>query len=139
MSELRRAIEAMTAPWLNIQDQVRSLMSIVELHDIGHVLRTMPAFDMEPAERLRLHLGDWRARIDWPPAIFTDPVARSEFYVERGLDPALTDFPAPAFDQAITIAGIKRPGAAAHPPLRSCAGATSVRRGSRLAAQQCRA
>ena len=107
--ELRRAIEAMTAPWLNIRDQVQSLTGIVELHGIGHVLRTMPAFDVETAERLRLHLGDWRTTIDWPPAIFTDPVARSEFYVERGLDPALTDFPAPAFHQAITIADIKRP------------------------------
>ena len=61
-----------------------------------------------PADRLRPRLGDWRTRIDWPSAIFTDPLARSDFYVDRGLDPALTDFPVNAFDQAITIAGIKR-------------------------------
>ena len=107
--ELRRAIEAMTAPWLNIEDQVRSLTGIVELQEIGHVLHTMPDFSIQSADRLRPHLGDWRPSIDWPPEIFTDPLARSEFYIERGLDPALTDFPASAFDQAITIAGIKRP------------------------------
>ena len=108
-SELRQAIEAMTAPWLNIQGQVRSLTGIVELQEIGHVLHTMPDFGIRSADRLRPHLGDWRASVDWPPEIFTDPLARSDFYVERGLDPVLTDFPASAFDQAITIAGIKRP------------------------------
>ena len=108
-SELRQAIEAMSAPWLKLQDQTRSLTGIVELQEIGHVLRTMPDFGIQSADRLRPHLGDWRASIDWPPEIFSDPLARSDFYVERGLDPALTDFPANAFDQAITIAGIKRP------------------------------
>ena len=58
---------------------------------------------------MRPHLGDWRGSIDWPAEIFTDPLARSEFYVELGLNPALTDFPAGAFDQAATIAGIKLP------------------------------
>ena len=108
-NEIRHAIEAMTAPWLNIEDQVRSLTGFVELQEIGHVLHTMPVFDIESAERLRPHLGDWRGSIDWPPEIFTDPLARSEFYVGLGLDPALTDFPASAFDQATTIAGIKFP------------------------------
>ena len=50
----------------------------------------------------------WRGHIDWPFAIFTDPVERSEFYVSRGLDLTLTEFPVAAFDEAITIAGIKR-------------------------------
>ena len=108
-SEVRQAIEAMTTPWLSIRDQIRSLTGIVELHEIGHVLHAMPNFGIRSADRLRPHLGDWRASIDWPPEIFTDPLARSDFYVTRGLDPALTDFPASAFDQAITIAGIKRP------------------------------
>ena len=109
-AELRHAVEAMTTPWLNIQDQLRSLTGFVELQEIGHVLRTLPTFDLDPAQRLRSHLGDWRDRIDWPADIFIDSLARSGFYVERGLDPALTDFPASAFHEAITIAGIKRKG-----------------------------
>ena len=99
----------MTAPWLKIQDQISSLTGIVELQEIGHVLHTMPDFGIQSADRLRLHLGDWRTSIDWPPEIFIDPFVRSDFYLERGLDPALTEFPARAFDQAITIAGIKLP------------------------------
>ena len=109
MNEVLQGIEAMTTPWLNIKDEVRSFTGLIELQEIGHVLHTMPAFDIDAAESLWLHLGDWRANIDWPSAIFTDPLARSEFYVELGLNPSLTDFPASAFDQATTIAGIKFP------------------------------
>ena len=57
---------------------------------------------------IKLGLGDWRGTIDWPRAIFTDPLARSDFYCQRGLDAALTEFPADAFDEATTVAGIKR-------------------------------
>ena len=110
-TQISRAIEAMTTPWLHLRDQVGSTAGIIGLQEIGHLLNTKAIFDDESARRLRLHLGDWRGRIDWPSDIFTDPVARSDFYVHRGLDPDLTDFPASAFDQAITIAGVKR-----HPP-----------------------
>jgi len=112
-SEFRRAVEAMRTPWLDIEDKVRSLTGFAELQGIGHALRTMPAFDATLADRLRVDLGDWRRKIMWPRAIFTDPLARSEFYIARGLDPALTAFPASAFEQSITIAGIK----GAPPPL----------------------
>ena len=108
-TDVRDAIEGMTTPWLNIADQIRSLTGIVELQEIGHVLHAMPGFEIDSANRLRPHLGDWRGSIEWPAEIFTDPLARSEFYVDLGLNPALTDFPASAFDQAATIAGIKLP------------------------------
>ena len=108
VSRFRQAIEAMTTPWLDSQNQLRSLNGLLGLQHIGHELQSKPAFDVESAERLRLHLGDWRAKIDWPSAIFTDPLVRSEFYLERGLDPDLTYYPAIAFDQAITNAGVKR-------------------------------
>ena len=108
-TEIRHAIGAMTTPWLNTEDQDRSFTGIVELQEIGHVLHTMPGFDIAAAAQLRPHLGDWRTPLDWPPEIFIDPLARSEFYVELGLNPALTEFPASAFDQATTLAGIKFP------------------------------
>ena len=108
-SQLRRAIESMTTPWLNTQNQLQSLAGFVGLQQIGHVLRTMSFFDVELAEQLRPQLGDWQARIDWPTEIFTDPLARSDFYVERGLDPDLTDFPASAIDQAIRLRASNAP------------------------------
>ena len=108
-SELSRAIEAMTTPWLNKQEQIRSLTGFFGLQEIGHVLNKKSVFSIESEERLRSYLGDWRGPIDWPSAIFTDPVERSNFYVSRGFDPTLTEFPVAAFDEAISIAGIKRP------------------------------
>ena len=106
--ELSRAIEAMTTPWLNKQEQIRSLTGFFGLQEIGYVLNKKSILSIESEERLRSYLGDWRGHIDWPFAIFTDPVERSEFYVSRGLDLTLTEFPVAAFDEAITIAGIKR-------------------------------
>jgi len=35
-------------------------------------------------------------------------VARSDFYISLGFDQALTDFPAPAFEQSVDIAGLRR-------------------------------
>ena len=99
----------MTTPWLNMHDQTRSLTGLLGLQEIGHVLNTIPDFNIDLDERLRCYLGDWRSPIDWPSEIFTDPVIRSDFYIDRGLDPTLTEFPVTAFDEAITIAGIKRP------------------------------
>ena len=108
VSRLRQAIEAMTTPWLDSQNQLRSLSGLLGLQHIGHELHLKPVFDVESAGRLRDYLGDWRARIDWPSAIFTDAVERSGFYLERGLDLDLTFYPAIAFNQAITNAGVKR-------------------------------
>lgn len=57
---------------------------------------------------MRAGLGDWRDSITWPPAIFVDLTARSEFYVGLGFDTELTDLPAPAFLETVTIARLRR-------------------------------
>ena len=106
-TKLQQAIKAMRTPWLDIQDHVRSLNGFVGLQEIGNLLQTKSAFDKQLADQLRLYLGDWRGKIDWPDKIFTDPLARIDFYAKQGLDPALTEFPVAAFDQSLTIAGIK--------------------------------
>ena len=68
----------------------------------------MPAFDENLSAALRVDLGDWRKPIAWRPEIFTDLAARSDFYISRGFNPALTDFPLPAFEQSLDIAGLPR-------------------------------
>lgn len=105
--QLRTAIEAMTTPWLNRQNQYRSLVGLLGLQHIGAELHSKPAFDVEAAARLRHHLGDWRAKIAYPSEIFQDPLIRSGFYRERGLNPDLTCFPAAAFGQAIQNARVR--------------------------------
>jgi hypothetical protein len=105
-SRVREAMESMRTPWLDVQEKVRSIGAFAELQGIGHVLRAMPGFDEKLSATLRLGLGDWRDPITWRPEIFTDLGARADFYVGLGFNPALTDFPLPAFEQGLNIAGL---------------------------------
>lgn len=106
-AELRRAMESMHTPWLDIDNKRASITGFVELQCIGHALRTRSTFDSLLADALRVDLGDWRDEINWPADIFVDPLARTSFYVERGFDPTLTAFPPEAFEESISIAGLK--------------------------------
>jgi hypothetical protein len=105
-SQLQQAIASMRTPWLDIQEATRSFTGFVELQSIGHALSNMTAFDEDLVSGLRLHLGDWRGRIIWPSEIFTDLNIRSDFYTDRGFNRALIDFPIPAFEEGLRIAGL---------------------------------
>ncbi|MGB3832495.1 MAG: Swt1 family HEPN domain-containing protein [Mesorhizobium sp.] len=105
-SELQRTLEAINAPWLDIHNQLRSFGAFAELQGIGQALRLAPAFDARFTEALRVDLGDWRVKIAWPAEIFNDPFARSAFYQQKGLDPALTEFPAASFQQNLLLSGL---------------------------------
>ena len=106
-ADLRETMKAISTPWLNMHHEIRSLTGIAGLNKLGQILKRETTFEIVPAKHVRSLLGDWRNKIDWPAEIFTDPVARSDFYVDRGLEPALTDFPAEAFHEVLSIAGIK--------------------------------
>ena len=106
-SEIQRAIEGMRSPWLDATNPLHSVAGIAGIQRIGIALGKLPTFDDRFAKALRIDLGDWRDRISWPKPIFTDLVARSDFYIERGFDPALTDFPSPAFEESLDIAELR--------------------------------
>jgi len=53
-------------------------------------------------------VGDWREALAWQEGLFTDLAARSNFYSGLGFNRALTDFPPPAFEQALGFAGLLR-------------------------------
>ena len=107
-SSLKQAIEAMRTPWLDAHETMRSMAGFAEMQGIGHALRSLPAFDESVSAALRIDLGDWTEPITWRPEVFTDLTARSDFYVNLGFNPALTDFPLPAFEQGLDIAGLRR-------------------------------
>jgi hypothetical protein len=109
LSAIETAMSAMHSPWLHEHNALRSVTGFAELQGIGHALASMPAFDRTLTSALRTDLGDWRDSITWPNEIFTDFAVRSEFYVGRGLNTALTDFPAAAFRESVEIAGLRRP------------------------------
>lgn len=102
----RRSLESITTPWLHNVEAARSVTAILELQSMGNALRTTKGFDLELTTALRLDLGDWRDKITFPESVFIDPVARTDFYVTRGFNTALTDFPEAAFHQSLRVADL---------------------------------
>lgn len=109
VSKIQEAMNALRSPWLNFENLKVSVSGFAELQSIGLALRSMPSFDDGLTEALRVDLGDWRTAITWPEDIFTDPLARTDFYTARGFNPALTMFPSEAFEQGVRIAGLAGP------------------------------
>lgn len=103
---IERAMDEMRSPWLDMQAEGRSLIAFAELQGIGHSLATLTPFGDNLVDALRLGIGDWRDRITWPENVYTDLVARSEFYSGRGFNTSLTDFPAQAFEESLEIARV---------------------------------
>ena len=102
----QRIVDAIKTPWLNRVEASRSVAGILELQGIGNALRTLKGFEPALTAALRIDLGDWRDRITFPDSVFLDPIARTDFYVDRGFNTALTDFPEPAFHQCLEDAGL---------------------------------
>ena len=102
------AMQSMHAPWLLHDNAMQSVRAFAEIQAIGHGLRSFAPFDATLSDTLRLSLGDWRDITRFPPAIFNNAVARSEFYVARGFNPDLTEFTAEAFDETTDLAGLGR-------------------------------
>lgn len=106
MLDTQRALETITTPWLHRAEAERSVSAILELQGIGNALKTVNGFDPEFTMALRQDFGDWRDKITFPKAVFIDPVARNDFYIDRGFNSALTDFPEAAFHACLKIAGL---------------------------------
>lgn len=100
-------IASITTPWINSIEVSRSVTAVLELQGLGNALKTIKGFDLELTAALRKDFGDWRDRITFPESIFVDPVVRSDFYVARGFNTALTDFPETAFHQSLEAAGLE--------------------------------
>ena len=102
----RDLLASMSRPWMREVDAARSVTALMELQGLGSALQSIQGFDNTLTAALRADLGDWRDRIEFPPAVFDDPVARTEFYVERGFNSALTDFPEEAFQDSLVLFGL---------------------------------
>jgi Swt1-like HEPN len=106
-SALQKAMAGMRYPWIDIENEVRSVTAFTKLQGIGSVVESTPAFGANLAETLRVDLGDWR-----DPITFTDDsddlLKRASLYTDLGFDRSLTDFPAPAFEESLDLAGLRR-------------------------------
>jgi hypothetical protein len=102
---LKIAMGAMETPWLRTNSLAQSVGAFSELQAVGAAINLHTPYDDALSSVLRHTLGDWRAVTELPSTIFSNPVARSEFYVGLGFDASLTEFTAPAFDESMALAG----------------------------------
>jgi hypothetical protein len=98
----------MKSPWLNIQRELQSTRAFTALQDLGRVVNAGKLFEATATEQMRDALGDWRYPITLPDSV-VELETRTALYRNHGFDTELTEFPADAFDEAVTIARIKHP------------------------------
>ena len=103
-SRFAETLAAMRSPWLDAAREVQSLRGFTALQSMGHVLRELPAFGDTLAEPLRQELGDWRDTITFDESALQGIGSRTDFYIARGLNTELTDFPADAFSESLKVA-----------------------------------
>jgi hypothetical protein len=102
-SQLQDALAEMTKPWLSMQESLRSVAGLAELHGIGRMLESRPGF----SDELVVDLGDWRDSISWHPEILEDLTQRARLYSDLGFNRDLTAFPADAFGEGLDISGVR--------------------------------
>jgi hypothetical protein len=104
---LQNVLRSMTRPWADAQDSIRSVSSLAELGTLHGALSTRDPFGERISHTWRNLLGDWRDPIAPTPETIDNILSRSKFYADLGLDEKLTDFPAPAFAEAIELTSIR--------------------------------
>ncbi|MFE0014134.1 hypothetical protein ACFWXH_04760 [Mesorhizobium sp. NPDC059054] len=105
-SSLLESLTAIKQPWLDIHDTAASIMGFAKLQGIGHLVVSVPSFDIGVATTLRSDFGDWRDPITWPTNLGTDVGVRAALYLDRGFNSALTEFPVEAFGEGLEASGL---------------------------------
>jgi hypothetical protein len=103
--ELQSRMEAMSRPWI-LEDAARSAFGFSAMQSIGAGLIKRLPFEPGLTTVLRTNLGDWRDPLELPLPTVLDSILRSDFYVQRGFNPALTDFSEAAFAESAELAGL---------------------------------
>jgi hypothetical protein len=106
--EIESTMLRMTTPWIDSEHINRSATSFAALQSIGRVISGFQLYDKNNTLFLRQELGDFRDRITFTSEIYESPDARRDFYLERGLDISLTDFPEDAFTECLDLVEINR-------------------------------
>lgn len=103
---LQRQLEGIRAPFIQMQDSLKSLRGFSELSAIGAAVNLVEPFDAKLVVNLRRDLGDWRDNDVDATDLLDNPGGRVSLYEEHGFNAELTDFPAEGFESALTVTGI---------------------------------
>lgn len=107
---LRAAMAGVRALWLRIDEAPASARAFSDILAIGRAIDARLSFEAAFVDALRPSLGDWRDVATPSAELLVDPILRTGIYHERGVDPALTDFTPPAFDESLRLAGLAEDG-----------------------------
>lgn len=102
----RQLVASISQPWLRQIDAARSAIALTELQGLGAALKSIHGFDNTLTTALRVDFGDWRDRVEVPQVVIDSPVERTLFYVERGFNAALTEFPEETFQESLVLFGL---------------------------------
>ncbi len=103
--ELQLRMEAMNHAWVG-SDAVSSALGFAAMQSMGSALDRLEPFERSLATALRTNLGDWRDVIAPTLPTILDAQLRSDLYLERGFNPALTRFSEGAFVDSAELAGL---------------------------------
>lgn len=103
---LRAAMAGVRAPWLRVEGSTASARAFSNILAIGRGIDARLSFDERYVDALRPTLGDWRDVATPSAELLVDPILRTGVYLERGVDPSLTDFTPSAFDESLRLAGL---------------------------------
>jgi hypothetical protein len=106
--QLLSSIREMQKPWFDIENQLSSLTGFAKLQGIGHLIAANRSFEANAVATLRADLGDWRDWVSFPENLSGDAAERESFYVARGLQSDLTDFPSETFEEVLDVSGLRR-------------------------------
>lgn len=106
---IQAAMDSIQAPWLKYQDAMQSVTAFSSLHAMAAELDQQNPFNQSVVHQLRDNLGDWRASLELPTAIAESLVQRSEFYLDKGFNPDLTNFPNEVFETALDQGLLREP------------------------------
>lgn len=106
LRSIGESLAKMQAKLVETGDASRSIRAFVELQGLGTALRTFDGFSSQITRGLRTDLGDWRELPKFDQATILEPAARTQLYVDQGLDESLTDFPDEGFSAGLAEAGL---------------------------------
>lgn len=106
---IQAAMDSIKDPWLKYQDAMQSVTAFSSLHAMAAELGQQSPFNTTVVHQLRDNLGDWRASLELPAGIAESLVQRSEFYLGKGFNPDLTDFPNEVFETALNQGQLREP------------------------------
>lgn len=101
------AAAGLRRPGLDQANAIASMSSFTELRSIGKAISLPDAYSDTVSEALRSSLGDWRDGVSGDPEALRGLSDRTALYLERGLNPDLTDFPEEAFEEGLDASEIR--------------------------------